>query len=279
MTQAGKGEVKKHRLKANGTVADPEDFPTVAYNITPTTIQADSGVLLLRDQTIDGENDNVSQPGYLALQWNSPNAQRYGAASFGAGGDDLNDHEAAEFNKLVSPAFNTANSDPTSPVITFQADGLNFDAMIAQVTGIYRWNLDVELRMSTAQSAIPPASYEHKQAQVISNGVSEANGVDIGDTVDLCNFELYIQRRFLILQNVDFEDPDPTSSLAHADVWNKMHCGRIEFHDVHRSGWCVLTAGDTVSMWHHKAADVHINSAATVDYQVAFSLHHSAEPL
>jgi hypothetical protein len=66
----GKGECKLHRLRADGSgVFDQDALPTVAYNLAPFEIAHGEGLCLLRDQTLEGDDENVSAPGYLALRW------------------------------------------------------------------------------------------------------------------------------------------------------------------------------------------------------------------
>ncbi len=66
----GKGECKLHRLRADGSgVFDQDDLPTPALNLAPFEIPHGEGICLLRDQTLEGDDEYASAPGYLALRW------------------------------------------------------------------------------------------------------------------------------------------------------------------------------------------------------------------
>ena len=70
LVQPGKGECRMHRLRADGSgVIDVDDLPTPAYNIVPESISHGKELLLLRDQTLEGNDENVAEPGYIALRW------------------------------------------------------------------------------------------------------------------------------------------------------------------------------------------------------------------
>jgi len=70
LVQPGKGECKMHRLRADGSgVIDLDDLPTPAYSIMPYQVADGKELLLLRDQTLEGDDENVAEPGYLALRW------------------------------------------------------------------------------------------------------------------------------------------------------------------------------------------------------------------
>ncbi|MEX2186823.1 MAG: hypothetical protein WD875_08525, partial [Pirellulales bacterium] len=70
LVMPGKGECKMHRLRADGTeVIDLDDEPTPAFSIMPYEVADGKELVLLRDQTLEGDDEYVSQPGYLALRW------------------------------------------------------------------------------------------------------------------------------------------------------------------------------------------------------------------
>ncbi len=70
LVQPGKGECKMHRLRADATaVIDLDDLPTPAYSIMPFEVADGKELVLLRDQTLEGDDENVAEPGYVALRW------------------------------------------------------------------------------------------------------------------------------------------------------------------------------------------------------------------
>ncbi len=70
LVQPGKGECKMHRLRADGSaVIDLDDLPTPAYSIMPFEVANGKELVLLRDQTLEGDDENVAEPGYVALRW------------------------------------------------------------------------------------------------------------------------------------------------------------------------------------------------------------------
>jgi hypothetical protein len=70
LVRPGKGECKMHRLQADGTaVIDLDDLPTPAFSVMPYEVAHGKELLLLRDQTLEGDDENVAEPGYLALRW------------------------------------------------------------------------------------------------------------------------------------------------------------------------------------------------------------------
>jgi hypothetical protein len=70
LVQPGKGECKMHRLRADGSgVIDLDGLPTPAYSIMPYQVGDGKELLLLRDQTLEGDDENVAEPGYVALRW------------------------------------------------------------------------------------------------------------------------------------------------------------------------------------------------------------------
>lgn len=69
LVTAGKGECKLHKLKSDGSgVTEEDDEPTIAFNVgSDAPIPDKSELLCVRDQTLVGDDEYQSYPGYLVV--------------------------------------------------------------------------------------------------------------------------------------------------------------------------------------------------------------------
>jgi hypothetical protein len=271
LIKPGKGECKLRHIKADGTaiINAAEDVPTICYNLVPHQIAGGASILMLRDQTIEGDSQNKSEPGYLVFDFQQSESRR-GYGIFRSSGQTSGTQTG--FVNLTTLTTDSFNSNDLQPVIGFQVAAgapTSFDRIVVNDPGIYRFSFDCRIRFVSPGQPAPPYSYENKIA-VVSGTAHPTTHVVSGTTSDLCAHRLLRRERFWLLKNANFGLPAVTDAIAEGEPWAMYECSELIWGDRHYSLPTLCDAGDHFSLW----LDVGGRKGSyPVDYNAEFSVH------
>ncbi|RIK81897.1 MAG: hypothetical protein DCC68_07530 [Planctomycetota bacterium] len=271
LIKPGKGECKLRQVKADGTsiLNLGDDLPIVCYNLVPHQIANGASILMLRDQTIEGDVKNKSEPGYLVFDFQE-NQTRRGYGIFRASGQTSGTQTG--LINLTTTVTDSFNSNDLQPVIGFQVSAgapTSFDRIVVNDPGIYRFTFDCRIRFVSPAEPAPPYSYQNKVA-IVSGTNNPFTNVVSGTTNDLCAHRLHRRERFWLVKNQNFGTPATTDAIAEGEPWAVYECSELTWGDRHYSLPCLLDAGDTLSMW----LDVGGRKGSyPVDWNAEFSVH------
>jgi hypothetical protein len=173
---------------------------------------------------------------------------------------------------LTTLTTDSFNSNDLQPVIGFQVVAgapTNFDRIVVNDPGIYRFTFDCRIRFISPGQPSFPYSYEDKIATVTGTA-NPSTGDVTGTTSNLCGHRLLRRERFWLLKNADFGSPSATDAVADGEPWAMYECSELVWGDAHYSLPTLCDAGDEFSLWLDVGGRV---GSYTVDYYAEFSVH------